>query len=291
MATRFLRTFASGFLMGSADVVPGVSGGTMALVLGIYERLVANIRLVSSAIGSLLKGDTTRLRQHLVSVEWGFLLTLLFGIASAVLALAHFIEVQLEERPVILAAAFFGLVLGSVLVASGLFKGRKPGHGVIVGIVGLLLFLALGAGSDVLVSDPSLIVYFGAGALAICAMILPGISGSLILVLVGMYDTVLGAVNDRDVVSVLVFVLGAATGLALFSQVLDWALRKAHDVVLAGLIGLMAGSLRILWPWPGGVASADLGAPSGQVGQAVLAAVVGLGFVVVVARLARPTDF
>ena len=262
----------------------------MALVLGIYERLVANIRSVSSAIGSLLKGDTTGLRQHLAAVEWGFLLTLVFGIASAVLALAHFIEVQLEERPVILAAAFFGLVLGSVLVAAGLFKERKPVHGVIILIVGLLLFLALGAGSDVLVSDPGLIVYFGAGALAICAMILPGISGSLILVLVGMYDTVLGAVNDRDVLPVLVFVLGAGTGLALFSQVLDWALRKAHDAVLAGLIGLMAGSLRILWPWPGGVASADLGAPSGQVWQAIVAVVVGLGFVVAVARLARPTD-
>ncbi len=276
--------------MGSADVVPGVSGGTIALVLGFYERLISSIRSGSSAIGALLRGDFSEVRSNLNAVNWAFLLTLLAGIMTAILTLAHFIEVQLEERPIILAAAFFGLVVGSVVIAAELFKARRGSHVLIALVVGALFFVFLGFGSDEASKDPSLLVFFGSGALAICAMILPGISGSLILVLIGMYDIVLAAVNDRDVLPVAVFALGAFVGLALFSQLLDRALSRAHDLVLAALIGLMAGSLRILWPWPDGVDGSALGAPTNQVLQSVVAAVVGALFVVIVASLARPRE-
>ncbi|MFZ0013605.1 MAG: DUF368 domain-containing protein, partial [Acidimicrobiia bacterium] len=234
-----LRSALGGFLMGAADLVPGVSGGTIALVIGIYERLVASIREGSSALGSLLKADGKTFRLHLGRVEWKFLIPLLTGILIAVVTLSQLLEHQLETNPTIMAGAFFGLVVGSVVIAWRLVKRPRPPHLVIALVVGLALFLMLGAGQDTSIADPSLLTYFAAGALAICAMILPGISGSLILLLIGMYSAVLGAVNDRDFVSIGVFVLGAVVGLALFSQVLYWALQKHHDVVLAALVGLM----------------------------------------------------
>lgn len=283
-----LKTFVSGFLMGAADVVPGVSGGTIALVLGIYERLIGSIRSGSSALGSLIKGDLPSFRSHLAEVDWSFLLVLLAGILSAVLTLAHFISIQLEENPIVIAAAFFGLVVGSIVVAFGLIRRPEPIHFVIIGLVGVALFASLGWGSGEPTVSPSLLAFFGSGALAICAMILPGISGSLILVLIGMYDAVLGAVNDRDIGAVGVFVLGAIVGLAVFSQILYRALQRAHDLVLAALIGLMAGSLRILWPWPEGVNGSALGPPDVQVPASLVAATVGLGFVLLIARLGRP---
>jgi putative membrane protein len=287
MIRRFFQTFLSGFLMGSADVVPGVSGGTIALVLGIYERLVATIRSGSSALGSAIKGDFSSVKSHFAEVEWGFLGTLLAGILVAVLTLAQFISNQLDQNPIILAAAFFGLVVGSIVVAFGLIKAPSLMHGTVVGVVGVIVFVILGFGSGASIENPSLLVYFGSGALAICAMILPGISGSLILVLIGTYEAVLTAVTDRNLSAVGVFVLGAVVGLGLFSQVLYRALRKAHDPVLAVLIGLMAGSLRILWPWPDGVEGAALGSPNTKVVVSVVAGLIGFAFVTVIAGLSQ----
>ena len=272
--------------MGAADLVPGVSGGTIALVLGIYERLVSSIREGSSALGELLRGRLEAFKTHLGRVEWILLLPLLGGIGLAILSLSSLLEHQLETNPTILAGGFFGLVVGSVIIAWGLLK--QPGwvHGVIALVVGVILFWLLGLGEEATVTDPSLLVFFGSGALAICAMILPGISGSLILLLIGMYPNVLAAVNDRDFAALGVFILGAIVGLALFSQLLYWALSRYHDLMLAGLIGLMAGSLRVVWPWPNGVDSAALGAPEGDVVPVVIAAVIGLGVVYAISRLA-----
>lgn len=276
--------------MGSADLVPGVSGGTIALVLGIYERLVSSIREGSSAIGSVLKADLEASRTHLRSVEWSFLVPLLVGILTAVVSLASLLEHQLEENPEVMAAGFFGLVVGSVVIAWRLIRSPRGVHVVVALVVGAALFLLLGLGEDTSVSDPGLLAFFAAGALAICAMILPGISGSLILLLVGMYSAVLAAVNDRDFASIGVLALGAVVGLALFSQVLHWALRHHHDVVLAGLIGLMAGSLRVLWPWPDGVESAELGSPEGSMLPVLVAFAVGLIAVVLISRLAQSEE-
>ncbi|MEX1038391.1 MAG: DUF368 domain-containing protein [Acidimicrobiia bacterium] len=287
-----LKTFVVGLLMGSADVVPGVSGGTIALVTGIYERLVASIRSGSSALGSVIKGDFASMKRNLRDVEWGFLLLILGGILTAVLSLAHVIAVQLEENPIVLAAAFFGLVVGSVLVATRMIRKPLIAHLWVALAVGVALFAMLGLGSESgpVRESPGLLAFFGSATLAICAMILPGISGSLILVLIGMYDTVLGAVNDRDFAALGVFVLGAVLGLAFFSQILHIALRRWHDMVLAGLIGLMVGSLRILWPWPDGVQGAGLAGPEGDLLIVLLAALVGFAVVLGVARLAPEDD-
>lgn len=271
--------------MGSANLVPGVSGGTIALVLGIYERLIDSITEGSSALGALVRGDLKGSIQRFRRVEWPFLLSMMAGILLAVVLLAAFLERQLEEHPTVLAAAFFGLVAGSVIVAWRLLENSGPVHLVLATVVGVVLFVLLGLGGTSEAIDPGLIAFFGAGALAICAMILPGLSGSLLLILVGMYGAVLAAVNDRDFQSVAVFGLGAIIGLALFSQILHWALEHHHDFLLAGLVGLMAGSLRILWPWPDGVGSATLAAPGDDWGAALLASLVGLGAVFLISRI------
>lgn len=276
--------------MGAADLVPGVSGGTIALVIGIYERLVSSIREGSSALASLIRGRPPLFIEHLKRVEWGFLIPLLAGILAAVISLASVLEHQLETNPTIMAGGFFGLVVGSVLIAWGLIRSPATRHVLIAIAVAVVLFVLLGLGEDATVANPGLILFFGAGALAICAMILPGISGSLILLLIGMYSAVLEAVNDRDLASVGVFVLGAIVGLAVFSQILHWALRSHHDNVLAALVGLMAGSLRVLWPWPGGVDSSALGLPEGDLVSVVIAALVGFGFVFLISRLAAVRD-
>lgn len=279
-----------GFLMGTADLVPGVSGGTIALVLGIYERLVHSVREGSSAMGAALRADWRNMGRHLRQVEWGFLIPLLAGILSAVAVLSGFLETQLERRPALLAGLFLGLVLGSVLIAWRLLRDPRGIHLLVGVVVAGALFFLLGVGQGRVPEDPPALVFFGAGALAICAMILPGISGSLMLVLVGMYAPVLGAVNDRDLLTVLVFVAGAVVGLALFSQILYWALREHHDVVMAGLVGLMAGSTRVLWPWPDGVNGPELGAPASGWPWVVVAIAVGWVAVAAISRLAESRE-
>lgn len=285
-----------GFAMGSADLVPGVSGGTVALVLGIYERLIASIRAGSKALGLLLRRDVDGSRRWLAAVDWAFLVPLGAGILAAVLVLARIIRDLLHDQPELMSAVFLGLVAGSVLVAWRLIRKPRPQHVVSVIGVGVITFILLGwrggtteesAGQ---VTDPALWAFFIAGAIAICAMILPGISGSFLLVLMGMYAPVLAAVTDRDLLTVAVFALGAAIGLALFSQVLHLALQRSHDLVMAALIGLMAGSIRVLWPWPGGVDSIELGLPDGDLSSlitALVAAAVAFLVVFYVARFAQ----
>ncbi len=284
--TQLFRSLMGGFFMGTADLVPGVSGGTIALVLGIYERLVTSIREGSSALGSMLRGDWKSTKGHLARVEWRFLVPLLLGILTAVVVLSSFLEHQLEERPILLASVFLGLVLASIAIAWRLLRAPNRRHFVILGVVGSAVFVLLGFGEGPVRETPALLAYFGAGALAICAMILPGISGSLILLMIGMYGSVLGAVTDRDLLPIAVFVVGAILGLALFSQILKWALDHHHDNVLAGLIGLMAGSTRVLWPWPAGVESPVLAAPGQDWLLALVAAVVGAATVYLISRLA-----
>lgn len=275
-----------GYAMGAADVVPGVSGGTVALVLGIYERLVANIRRGAGAIASVLRRDKAAIGEGLRSIEWVWLASLLGGIFLAVLTLASLLERLLEDHPEVLAGLFFGLILGSVVVSWRLVKEVNAEGFAIMAVSAVVFFLLLGLRTDTestaekVVTEP-MWMFFVAGMIAICAMILPGVSGSFILVVLGMYSEVLGAVNDRDLVLVAVFLLGCIVGLAAFSTVLSWSLEHHHDRVLASMIGLMLGSLRVLWPWPGGVSSTRLEAPSDPVLWPIVLAVVG--FVVVLA--------
>lgn len=286
-------TFIRGFVMGSADIVPGVSGGTVALVFGIYRRLVEAIRLGSSALGHFIKLDVAGGVERLKQVEWIFLISLLAGIGTAVLALSHLIETLLEDNPVEMAGLFMGLVAGSVVIAWGLLQQRDARRALYMAGSAIAFFLVLGLTSGTSeeavsqLSSPPLWAFFGAGAIAICAMILPGISGSFLLVTMGMYGAVLGAVNERDLLSVGVFLLGCIIGLAVFSQLLHWALDQHYDTVMALLIGLMLGSLRVLWPWPGGVESTELSAPSDPIVVPVLLAVGGFALVMVVELVSK----
>lgn len=283
-------TFLRGFFMGSADIVPGVSGGTIALLVGIYERLVSSVRAGSSAIGALARGDRSGLLTWLRRVEWLFVIPLAAGILTAILLLAGILERLLEERPVEMAAAFSGLVLASIVVAWTMVRVWTPVRYGIAGVVTVATFVVMGLGVGDPVESPSLIVFFLSGALAACAMILPGISGSFVLVLIGIYGPVLSAVDDRELVVLGVVALGVLTGLALFSQVLDRALHRHHDSMVAALIGLMAGSFRILWPWPDGLESTELGAPDGAVGASIVLAAAAFGLVLAISILARRID-
>jgi len=238
--------------MGAADIVPGVSGGTVALVFGIYERLVDNVRRGARALASLGRLDVAQFARRLRDIEWQFLAPLAVGLFAALMVLSGLIERLLRDYPEEMAGLFLGLVLGSVVVAWRLVRRATKGGLALMLVVGLVTFALLGLQSGP-VADPALWMYFGAGAIAICAMILPGISGSFLLLMMGMYASVLGAVHDRDLGVLLIFTLGATLGLALFSTVLGYLLDHFHDIVLAALIGLMLGSIRVLWPWPHGV--------------------------------------
>ncbi len=238
--------------MGSADVVPGVSGGTVALVLGIYETLIDTIRDGARALAALLKGNLAEFRDRVRAIDLGFIVPLLAGILLAVVSLASLIQTQLHDNPENMAGLFFGLVAASVIVAIRLIDSRSARNLAIMSVIGLVVFALLGFQSGP-VADPSPIAFFGAGALAICAMILPGISGSFILLMLGMYSAVIGAVDDRALGNAALVALGAVIGLALFSSLLGRILDQAFEPVMAGLIGIMVGSMRVLWPWPNGV--------------------------------------
>lgn len=275
--------FLRGFAMGAADLVPGVSGGTIALVLGIYRRLVGEIRTGAGALARLVRLDPGGFLSRLREVDWRFLLPLLAGIAAAVLALSHLIEALLEDHPVRMAALFFGLVAGSIVVAWRLVERRDATRLLVLGGAAIAVFWLLGLSAGT-VREPALWAFFGSGAIAICAMILPGISGSFLLLMMGMYAPVLGAVNDRDLAAAGVFLVGAVVGLASFSTLLHMLLDRYHDTVLAALVGLMAGSLRVLWPWPDGTNGTAIAGPDGDLLFPLLLAVVGAALVLLITR-------
>jgi putative membrane protein len=285
---------ARGFAMGAADIVPGVSGGTVALVLGIYERLIQNVHAGAQALKEILRGRRAAFVPALKQVEWVWLVSLLVGVLSAVAVLSSIIEDLLHDHPVRMSGLFFGLVAGSVIVAWRLIKAVTVAELAMMFGVALVLFLLLGLRSETEAVGEEIVtrpwwVFLLAGALAICAMILPGISGSFILVMIGMYTEVLGAVNDRDLLPLLATAVGCVVGLALFSSLLSWLLDHHHDLVIAAMIGLMLGSLRVLWPWPGGTNTTDLAAPADDVGFPILLALVGFAVVISVEIVASRT--
>lgn len=247
---------ARGFAMGAADIVPGVSGGTIALILGIYERLLASIRTGARSLGRLARGDVSGFIAQLKAIEWSFIGPLLVGIVAAFVVLASILDRLLTNEPEAMAGLFFGLVVASILVAWQMLHNRDSTRMSVLMTVGIVAFFVLGLQSGS-VSDPGLILFFFTGAIAICAMILPGISGSFLMLMLGMYAAFVGAVHDRELTNLVFFVLGALAGLAAFSTLLSWILDHHRDTLLAALIGLMGGSLRVLWPWPNGVGTIE----------------------------------
>ena len=248
VGTQFIR----GVAMGAADVVPGVSGGTVALLLGIYEQLVGTIRDGSIALGRMSRGEVREGFGDLRRLDWWFLAPLVAGMLVTITALAGVIQALLENYPEELAGLFLGLVAASLVVAARMpvaWSSLQVGSATLAAVV---LFVVLGFSGGP-VADPSPMALFGAGAVAVCAWILPGISGAFLLLMLGMYPSVLGAVDHRILSDLAMVAAGAVVGLALFSMILGRLLERHRDTVLAVLVGLMAGSLRVLWPWPNGV--------------------------------------
>ena len=249
---RAIRTIALNYVrglgMGTADIVPGVSGGTIALVVGIYERLVSSVRAGSSAVVALLRFDMMRVRHLLRQVHWDLLLPLGAGIGTAIVIGARYIPALMEEYPVQTQALFFGLILGALVVPWRQIHRRMPVHIVIAVVAAIATFVLVGLPPRE-VAAPGPLLVFVAAAVAICAMILPGISGSYLLLIMGMYAPTLRALNSRDLFYIAVFCAGAAIGLGLFSRLLEHLLARHHDITMAVLVGMMAGSLRALWPY------------------------------------------
>lgn len=240
----------SGFCMGSADVVPGVSGGTMAVALGIYERLIAAISSIDKeAFRALLKLDFKRI---FALVHWRFLVMLFSGIGIGITIMVKLVKLpQLvlansPERPLVYAI-FFGMVLASCFTLARHVKvwNVMRGAGTVAGaLVGWLIVTRVPVDTP----DHPLFLFF-CGAIAICAMLLPGISGSFILLIMGKYAYILSALGKLQLAVILPFVAGCAVGILSFSRLLKWLLARFHDTVLAVLIGLLFGSLWRIWPY------------------------------------------
>jgi len=236
---------AKGMAMGAADVVPGVSGGTIALLTGIYPRLINAITGVNmKSIKDFFQG---KFKQFWQSIDGNFVLPLLVGIASAFLILAHPIKHAIEHYPILMWSFFFGLIIVSAILIIKHIENKRLIQYFWL-IPGLLFGLWVGSLSSIPFPSNNIAVLI-AGMLAISAMILPGISGSFILVLLGMYETLITAVADRDLMTLLIFICGAIVGLMVFSRIIKMVLNKFYNITLFFLSGLMLGSLVKVWPW------------------------------------------
>ncbi len=251
-AAEVTQQVARGLLMGAADVVPGVSGGTVSLLLGIYARLIDTVRAAAGVLGTLLRGRWREARAQLRSFDWWFAVPLVVGIVVAVVALASVIDELLTDEPEAMAGLFFGLVAASVVVAWKMVENPSARLALTSLVVGGLFFWLLGLQSGP-VADPTVLALFGSGIVAVCAMLLPGISGSFILLMLGVYPAAIAAVDNRVWADLAALAVGAVVGLALFSNLIGRVLDRWHDPTLAVMVGLLLGSLRVLWPWPAGV--------------------------------------
>ena len=278
---QYLTLVAKGFCMGAADVVPGVSGGTMAFILSIYEELIRSIRSFDVEVVKLV--FKLKIREALDRVNWLFLICVGAGIFTAIFTLAKGLAWLLENQPVLIWSFFFGLVLASVAVVSR----RVPSWSINLLVAGLISAIAAFflVGMVPMHTPETWWFLFLSGAIAICAMILPGISGSFILVLLGKYQYALQAVNNRDIVALFILACGAAVGLISFSRLLSWLFSRHHDLTIAILAGLMLGSLRKVWPWKIADANAWPSAFNAETMLALGLAVFGAIVVLLIERL------
>jgi len=236
---------ARGFAMGASDIVPGVSGGTMAFILGIYDELIDAIHSID--MGFFRKVLALKWREAFSNIPWQFLLALGLGVATAVLTLSNGLHWALETHPILVWSFFFGLIVSSIIVIRNRVQHWSVFNIFAAVVAALGAYVLVGLTPSETPHTPLLL--FLSGAIAICAMILPGISGAFILVLLGKYSFVLGAVKSFDLLTIMLVGLGAVVGLLSFARLLRWTLRKNHDLVVSILTGFMAGSLRKVWPW------------------------------------------
>lgn len=282
--SEYILTAVKGACMGAADVIPGVSGGTIAFIMGIYDKFVASLAAINAeAVKLFFTGKFKEFWRH---INGGFLLSLVVGIGVSVISLATVMQTLLSDFPIQTWAFFFGLI-----VASSIFILRGiSGWGlreILFLIGGILLGVTICTLSPTQTPD-ALWFIFLSGAIAICAMILPGISGSFILLILGKYQYILGAVSDlvagQNIVGNLliigVFAIGAVVGILSFSKFLHWLLSRWHKQALIILAGFIIGSLVKIWPWnnPEAIAQAEL-TGSLHIGSAIIIALIGFSLV------------
>ncbi len=241
----YLLLTLKGMGMGAADVVPGVSGGTIAFITGIYEELIDSIKSVN--LNALKLFFSFKFAAFWKAINGNFLVSVLLGIGISIFSLAKGLEYLLHHYPILVWAFFFGLIVASAIYIARTIKKWNAGA-VIAGIAGIVVAYFITVISPAEANTTWLFIFIS-GSIAICAMILPGISGSFILVLLGMYKFILSAVGDLNIPVLLVFIAGAAIGIIAFSNLLSWLLKNFHNLTIAVLSGFMVGSLNKVWPW------------------------------------------
>jgi len=265
---RMIVDVARGAMIGAAEIVPGVSGGTIALIVGVYGHLIDGAGHLARGV-ALLVADGLRRRglarasAHFRSVRWGVVLPIGVGMLAAILLGAKLLAPLLEEHPVGTRAVFTGLIAASLVVPIRMVGARWSTREIGLALAAAALTFALTGLPPAGEATPSLFVVAIAAAFAVCALVLPGVSGSFLLLTVGMYAPTLAAINDRNLGYLGAFIIGAMLGLGVFVSGLQWLLANHHRVTLVIMTGLMLGSLRALWPWQG--SANDLLAPSGDV--------------------------
>jgi putative membrane protein len=283
-----LLNLLRGGLIGVAEVIPGVSGGTVALVVGIYERVIKNASTIVSGLISLVKLQFGNAGQYFKKADWRFLLVMLVGMFSAVIGGAALLEPLLENEPELMRSLFAGLIVASLAVPFGLAGKWKPQHYGLAAIAALAAFLLTNL-PRAAEASPEWWQIIGAAALAVCALALPGVSGSFLLLAMGFYAPTIAALNNRDFGYLGLFIIGAVIGLGLFSKVLEFVLANYKTVTMVVMTGLMVGSLRALWPWQ--TELGEMTAPSSDIMPTVLVFVAGLvlvfGLIAAEARLAK----
>jgi putative membrane protein len=243
--SKWIGIYIRGLAMGAADVVPGVSGGTVAFITGIYEELLTSIKSVNlTALKLLFKQGPGAAWQH---INGNFLLVLALGILTSIFSLAKIISGLLEQQPLLVWSFFFGLILASSVHMARQLKvwNLQAIMAVLLGII-VAWMVALLKPAEL---PPLPLLVFLSGAIAICAMILPGISGSFILLLLGMYAHILSAVKQLDLALLVCFAAGCGVGLLSFANLLSWLFKRFHDLTLSLLTGFLIGSLYLVWPW------------------------------------------
>ncbi|KJF45072.1 DUF368 domain-containing protein [Draconibacterium sediminis] len=244
-AKDYFTLVLKGMAMGAADVVPGVSGGTIAFITGIYEELINSIKSINLTAIKLL--FSFKLAEFWNAINGTFLISVFIGVGISVFSLAKGLEYLLHHYPILVWSFFFGLIVASAIYVARSIK-RWKADTIIGGLAGIVIAYLITVITPA-EANTSYWFIFLSGAIAICAMILPGISGSFILVLLGMYKFILSAVGDVNIAVILTFLIGAAVGIIAFSNVLSWLLKKYHNTTIAVLAGFMVGSLNKVWPW------------------------------------------
>lgn len=240
-----LLLFLKGLAMGAADVVPGVSGGTIAFVSGIYTELLSSITAVNLRALKLLKSQG--IAAAWAHINGNFLVVLMAGILTSLFSLAKVMQFLLAEHPLPLWSFFTGLIIGSVIY---LLRQNPPRRTIeqLMFVLGVLIAYGISIAPAVALEGNHITMFF-AGSIALCAMILPGISGSFFLVLLGLYPVFIGAIANFQLDILLVFATGGILGLMLFSRFLTWLLSRFHTLVIATMCGFLVGSLNVIWPW------------------------------------------